>query len=82
MTYQEAKHGKLESVNFRCKDYIWIDFDMKENQLYISKDTDTFMCMLLRDYCLRPACYECQAKRYRKADITIADFGGTQNVAP
>lgn len=80
--YQENKHGKLESVNFRCKDDSWIDFGMKENQLYISKDTDSFMRMFLRDYCLRPACYECKAKRYRKADMTIADFWGIQNVAP
>lgn len=82
VTYQEAKHGKLESVNFRCKDDSWIDFGMKENQLYISKDTDSFMRMFLRDYCLRPACYECQAKLYRKADMTIADFWGIQAVAP
>lgn len=82
VTYQEAKHGKLESVNFRCKDDSWIDFGMKENQLYISKDTDSFMRMFLRDYCLRPACYECKAKRYRKADMTIADFWGIQVVAP
>lgn len=80
--YQEKQHGKLESVNFRCKDDSWIDFGMKENQLYISKDKDSFMRMFLRDYCLRPACYECQAKRYRKADMTIADFWGIQNVAP
>ena len=80
--FQEKKHGKLESVNFRCKDDSWINFGMKENQIYISKDTDSFMRMFLRDYCLRPACYECKAKRYRKADMTIADFWGIQNVAP
>lgn len=80
--YQEKQHGKLESVNFRCKDDSWFDFGMKENQLYISKDKDSFMRMFLRDYCLRPACYECQAKQYRKADMTIADFWGIQNVAP
>lgn len=82
VAYQENQHGKLESVNFRCKDDSWIDFGMKENQLYISKDIDSFMRMFLRDYCLRPACYECQAKRYRQADMTIADFWGIQNVAP
>ena len=82
VSYQEQKHGKLKSVNFRCKDDSWIDFGMKENQLYISKDTDFFMRMFLRDYCLRPACYECQAKRYRKADMTIADFWRIQAVAP
>lgn len=80
--YQENQHGKLESVNFRCKDDSWVDYGMKENQVYISKDTDSFMRMFLRDYCLRPACYECHAKRYRKADMTIADFWGIKSVAP
>lgn len=82
VAYQEKQHGKLESVNFRCKDDSWIDFGMKENQLYISKDTDSFMRMFLRNYCLRPACYECHAKHYKKSDMTIADFWGIENVAP
>lgn len=82
VSFQEKKHGKLESVNFRCKDDSWVDFGMKENQIYISKDTDSFMRMFLRNYCLRPACYECHAKHYKKSDITIADFWGIENVAP
>lgn len=80
--YQERKHGKLKSVNFRCKKEDWNNFGMKENKLYISKDEDSFMRMFLRDYCLRPACYECHAKNYKKSDITIADFWGINNVAP
>ena len=80
--FQESKHGKLESVNFRCKDDSWTDFGMKENQLYISKDRDSFMRMFLRNYCLRPACYECHAKQYKRANLTIADFWGIENVAP
>lgn len=82
VAYQEKQHGKLEIVNFRCKDDSWIDFGMKENQLYISKDTDSFMRMFLRNYCLRPACYDCHAKHYKKSDMTIADFWGIENVAP
>ena len=80
--YQENQHGKLESVNFRCKDDSWQNFGMKENQLYISKDDDAFMRMFLRDYCLRPSCYECKAKSYKMSDMTIADFWGIENVAP
>lgn len=80
--YQEKGNGKLESVNFRCKDNSWSDFGIKENQLYISKEDDSFMRMFLRNYCLRPACYECHAKYYKMADITIADFWGVENVAP
>ena len=80
--YQESKYGKLESVNFRCKDDSWKDFGMKENQLYIPKSKDAFMNMFLDNYCLRPACYECHAKHYKKSDMTIADFWGIENVAP
>ena len=80
--YQEKQHGKLESVNFRCKDDSWVNFGMKENQLYISKDTDSFMRMFLSNCCLRPACYNCHAKYYKMSDISIADFWGIENVAP
>ena len=88
--YQEKKYGKLQSVNFRCKDDGWQDFGMKEKikeneeetQLYISKDVDPFMRMFLRNHCLRPSCYDCHAKFYKKSDMTIADFWGIESVAP
>ena len=79
----EAQYGgKLEAVNFRCKDHGWRDFGMKKNQLFISKDEDPFMRMFLRDYCLRPACYQCHAKKMKLSDMTIADFWGIETVAP
>lgn len=91
--YQEKKNGgKLKSINFRCKDDSWIDFGMKEhildnqngklNTLYIGKDDDTYMQMFLRDFCLRPSCYECMAKKFKMADLTVADFWGINDVAP
>lgn len=80
--HQEEKYGKLESVNFRCKDDVSKDFGMKLNQVYISKDKDSFMRMFLRDYSLRPSCYECHAKYYKTADLTIADFWGIDHVVP
>lgn len=65
--------GKLKGINFRCKDESWTDFGMKEvlenipedsvKKFYISKDKDPYMQMFLRDYCLRPSCYECVAKK-------------------
>lgn len=90
--YQEKKNGgKLKGINFRCKDDSWTDFGMKEvlagipqgeaKQLYISKDKDPYMQMFLRDYCLRPSCYECVAKKVKMADLTIADFWGINDVA-
>lgn len=80
--YQESKYGKLKCVNFRCKEDSWSDFGMKENQLYISKNKDPFMRMFLSNFCLRPSCYECHAKNFKCADMTIADFWGIENVAP
>lgn len=81
--YREKQfEKKLDYVNFRCKDRGWSDFSIKENQMYISKNEDPFMRMFLRNYCLRPACYECHAKRHKKSDMTIADFWGIENVAP
>ena len=92
-TYQEQKNGgKLKGINFRCKDDSWTDFGMKEvcksipddetKKLYISKDKDAYMQMFLRDYCLRPSCYECAAKKVKMSDLTIADFWGINDVAP
>lgn len=91
--YQEKKNGgKLKGINFRCKDDSWTDFGMKEvlaelpqgetKQLYISKDKDPYMQMFLRNYCLRPSCYDCAAKKVKMADLTIADFWGINDVAP
>lgn len=80
--HQESKYGKVEDVNFRCKDVGWNSFGMKENKIFISKDVDSFMQMFLRDYCLRPSCYKCLAKDVKMSDLTIADFWGIQNVVP
>ncbi|MGN0151048.1 MAG: Coenzyme F420 hydrogenase/dehydrogenase, beta subunit C-terminal domain [Wujia sp.] len=80
--YQESKYGKLLNVNFRCKVRGWIDYGSKLNNIYFSHYKDSFMRMFLRNYCLRPSCYECQAKHYKMSDITIADFWGIEKVAP
>lgn len=90
---QEKKMGgKLKEINFRCKDDSWVDFGMKEvlstipedsvKKFYISKDKDPYMQMFLRDYCLRPSCYECMVKKEKMSDLTVADFWGIKDVAP
>ena len=84
---EKQQNAKLISVNFRCKDNSWKDFGIKRidehhKAIYVSKDTDPYMVMFLRDYCLRPSCYECVAKSNHKSDLTIADFWGIDNVAP
>ena len=91
--YQEEKNnGKLKKVNFRCKDKGWTDFGMselssdaagtKESSIFISKDRDSYMQMFLRNYALRPSCYECVAKEKKDSDLSIADFWGIETVAP
>lgn len=91
--YQEQKHrGKMKCAYFRCKDLGWTNFGMKEvimtkpkselREIFLSKDIDAYLQMFLKDYCLRPSCYECPAKKIKLADITIADFWGIQNVSP
>lgn len=86
---EETLGGKLKGVSFRCKDDNWTDFGMKEvltdieeKKLYISKDKDPYMQMFLRNYCLRPSCYKCIAKKEKRSDLTCADFWGINNVAP
>lgn len=84
---EQQQNAKLVSINFRCKDYGWIDFGIKQmdeqhKALYISKDKDPYMLMFLRDYCLRPSCYECAAKSVHKSDLTLADFWGIDDVVP
>lgn len=84
---EEQNGSKLISVNFRCKDDSWGDFGIKEldensKEMYQPKDEDPFMLMFLRNYCLRPSCYECAAKAVKMSDITIADFWGIEDVVP
>lgn len=80
--FQESKHGKLEQINFRAKEESWKKFGMKENQLYIPRGNDPFMNMFLDNFCLRPSCYKCRAKKFRLSDISIADFWGIEQVDP
>lgn len=80
--HQERICGKIQYINFRCKDDSWQNYGIKENQLYIPMQKDSFMRMFLRDYCLRPSCYKCKVKQNKKSDITIADFWGIDDIAP
>lgn len=79
--HQENVYGKkVRSVNFRCKE--WKTLEVQENSAFISKDADAYMQMFLRNYCLRPSCYNCKAKQDKQSDISIGDFWGIENVAP
>lgn len=81
--HQEQKYGeKITSVDFRCKKNGWKNYGMKENTVFVSKDLDPYMQMFLKDYSLRPSCYECKAKNHKLSDMTIADFWGIEKVIP
>lgn len=79
--------AKLVDVNFRCKDNSWSDFGIKRidtnhKAMYISKSKDPYMQMFLKNYSLRPSCYECVAKRQKLSDLTLADFWGINELLP
>ncbi len=84
--FETKKHAVLKNVNFRSKKQSWNDyglmhdFDMK--QWFSPKKENPYMLMFLKDYALRPSCYECTSKSYRTADISIGDFWGVENVLP
>jgi len=80
--YQENHLGPIHKVDFRSKHKGWKHFGMMLDSTYISKDEDPFLLMFLRDYCLRPSCYNCVAKTLKLADITLGDFWGINIVFP
>lgn len=79
---QEQRFGKVLSVDFRCKNKRWEKFGVKEKSIFISKSKDSFFRIFLRDYGLRPSCYNCYAKTNKQSDISLADFWGINKVSP
>lgn len=76
------------TVNFKDKTESWHNptFSWKSSNGDTSREklyANAYALAFLRDFCLRPSCYDCQAKGGRsKADITIADFWGIEKVCP
>lgn len=85
--WTEKTNGeRVTGVNFRSKDTGWKKYGMKKvfqtKQIFTPRVDDPFMKMFLKNLCLRPSCYQCKARAYRKADISIGDFWGIDAVAP
>lgn len=86
--YLEKKYnGSVQSVGFRSKKTGWKKFSVAidGNNFHQSKtlSEDPFLVMFLRNYCLRPSCYDCQAKKLASAaDLTLADYWGIWITAP
>lgn len=75
------------NVDFRCKEKGWENYGMMlaaENgsSQFIPMKDNIYMKVFLKDYPLRPSCYECTAKNVKLSDITLADFWGINHVAP
>lgn len=80
VTYKEKEYGKLYTINFRSKKNGWKNYGVLENDKFIDKNNHAYMRMFLRDYCLRPSCYNCLAKNEYVSDFTIGDFWGIEKV--
>lgn len=73
----------LTVVNFRSKTTGWKNYSVLIGDKSRLHDNDRFMGCFLKNYSLRPSCFNCRFKAGRSgADITLADFWGIQTVAP
>lgn len=75
---------KVQKINFRAKDGGWENYTygMKLNDTYIPYDKNKFMSLYVKDYAIRPSCYECVCKQNKKSDITLGDFWGIEKIEP
>jgi len=80
--FLEYKNDKLKEVNFRYKGTVPKSLGRKEGYIFSPKEQDAYMNLFLENCCLRPACYNCHAKFWKKSDITIGDFWGINEIAP
>ena len=74
--------SEIETMAFREEENVRIKFkngkDYREN-----KEKDDYFRMFISDTCLRESCYRCPSRGLKKrADITLSDFWGAENVAP
>ena len=80
--------SSLKKVSFRNKEHKgWnqyqLFFQYVNHDVYINHNEDLYMKVFLSDIALRPSCYECKfKKKHRRADITLADFWGIDNIIP
>lgn len=80
--------SNITSASFRSKVQGWKVFSMEHyfdnGQRYCKSLTeDSFMQCFLRNICLRPACHNCQFKKFpRVSDLTIGDAWGIADHMP
>lgn len=78
--------NKIEKINFRDKKYGWKGFRLHistNDGVSVCKERtkDPFMKGFLQNIYLRPSCYDCRFKGYkRNSDITLGDFWGVEDI--
>lgn len=84
--FEKKHHAILRRVNFRAKNKSWEGFGLEHatntKNIYEARTDNPYMQFFLKNYCLRSSCYDCQAKTFRKSDVTIGDFWGIDLVLP
>lgn len=84
---ENTDKDNIKEVSFRNKDNGWKNYNVKftySNKNYReTSGNDLFMQSFLRNTVLRDSCYDCNfKKKYRKSDITLADFWGVEKELP
>lgn len=89
INWQERKSGaQIVKIDFRHKKFGWTVFgnrleNSKRKVLYSTLREDPYLLMFLRNYCLRPSCYNCHSKNFKpRADFSLGDYWGVKNVLP
>ena len=89
ISWQELRKGaKIINVNFRHKKLGWYNyisrFENSNHKIFFSTlREEPFMQMYLRNYCIRPSCYNCYSKNFKpRADFTLGDFWGVKEIMP
>lgn len=82
----EKLGAPIANVQFRNKDKGWNKFGLRmETETGVVQNKiaqkDPYMRMFLRNFSLRPSCYQCTAKNNAcNADLMIGDFWGVQSI--
>jgi len=83
---KQKKGNELKAVYFRDKAYGWKKFAMRlvwQQGERCAKAIDSYLLAFLRDYALRPCCYQCAYTTIsRQGDLTIADFWSVAQTYP
>lgn len=85
----DMKHklnGMIKRIVFRDEiggDNLIMRIETNSTIYRADMNEDPYYSLFMSNNCLRPSCYNCQSKgRKRRADITLADFWGSEKVVP